>query len=402
MNKVITINLNGIAYQLEESGYDALREYLDNAARRLGNNPDKDEIIADIEQAIGDKFRAVLGANKTVVITKEVLAVIAAMGPVEDASTDGPAAGPAAAATRPAAEGAAQTDAGAGSPRPVRRLYRIHEGAMVAGVCNGLGAHFGIDPTFVRIGFVVLTFLWGAGFLVYLLMALVVPLATPPAEKAAATGAAATAQEFIRRAKAGYYEGFKTFHDKEAHRAWKRRYKEEMRGWKRNFQRSMHESARAMQENAHQWQQNWQQHGGAHPPWLFGAVFLAPILSLVLLGLAIALFYSIFTLVAHGNVFGLALPLGIPLWLGILGLLVIFHLVSWPVKAARWDCYRGGPWGHGHYGPGPLAGLVWLSLLVIFVWWLDHSVPGFHDWLQTVPDALRHAADAVREWWHNK
>ena len=42
MNKVITINLNGIAYQLEESGYDALRDYLDHAARRLGNNPDKD------------------------------------------------------------------------------------------------------------------------------------------------------------------------------------------------------------------------------------------------------------------------------------------------------------------------------------------------------------------------
>ena len=83
MNKVITINLNGVAYQLEEGGYDALRAYLDHAARRLEGNPDKDEIITDIEQAIADKFRALLGAHKTVVNTKEVTGVIAEMGPVE-------------------------------------------------------------------------------------------------------------------------------------------------------------------------------------------------------------------------------------------------------------------------------------------------------------------------------
>jgi len=42
MNRVIPINLNGNAYQLEESGYEALRAYLDHAARRLESNPDKD------------------------------------------------------------------------------------------------------------------------------------------------------------------------------------------------------------------------------------------------------------------------------------------------------------------------------------------------------------------------
>src|SRR6218665_4104289 len=89
MNKVITINLKGVAYQLEEGGYDALRAYLDLAARRLEGNPDKDEIIADIEQAIADKFRALLGAYKTVVNAKEVTGVLTEMGPVEDASGGG-------------------------------------------------------------------------------------------------------------------------------------------------------------------------------------------------------------------------------------------------------------------------------------------------------------------------
>ncbi len=51
MNKVVTINLNGTAYQLEEAGYEVLRHYLDAAVLSLANNPDKDEIVTDIEQA---------------------------------------------------------------------------------------------------------------------------------------------------------------------------------------------------------------------------------------------------------------------------------------------------------------------------------------------------------------
>ena len=45
MNKVIIINLNGNAYQLDETGYEALRAYLDDAAQRLRDNPDRAEIL---------------------------------------------------------------------------------------------------------------------------------------------------------------------------------------------------------------------------------------------------------------------------------------------------------------------------------------------------------------------
>src|SRR5580658_2963415 len=83
MNKVITINLGGTAYQLEEGGYDALRAYLETATARLQGNPDRDEILLDIERAIAEKFRALLGSYKTVVVTKEVAAVLAEMGPIE-------------------------------------------------------------------------------------------------------------------------------------------------------------------------------------------------------------------------------------------------------------------------------------------------------------------------------
>jgi phage shock protein PspC (stress-responsive transcriptional regulator) len=43
MQKVIIINLNGNAYQLDEDAYAALRIYLDNAEAQLASNPDKTE-----------------------------------------------------------------------------------------------------------------------------------------------------------------------------------------------------------------------------------------------------------------------------------------------------------------------------------------------------------------------
>ena len=76
MQKVITINLNGNAYQLEETAFGLLRVYLDGAELQLKDNPDKAEIISDLEQAIADKCNRVLGAQKTVVTTAEVKQII--------------------------------------------------------------------------------------------------------------------------------------------------------------------------------------------------------------------------------------------------------------------------------------------------------------------------------------
>jgi phage shock protein PspC (stress-responsive transcriptional regulator) len=56
-----------------------------------------------------------------------------------------------------------------------KRLYRVREGKVVAGVCAGLGAHFGIDPTLVRLAFALFTIFGGAGVLLYLVAWIVIP-----------------------------------------------------------------------------------------------------------------------------------------------------------------------------------------------------------------------------------
>jgi phage shock protein PspC (stress-responsive transcriptional regulator) len=57
----------------------------------------------------------------------------------------------------------------------IKRLERSRSDRMLAGVCGGLASYFEIHPAFYRVGFVVLTLLGGAGLLIYVAAALVMP-----------------------------------------------------------------------------------------------------------------------------------------------------------------------------------------------------------------------------------
>jgi phage shock protein PspC (stress-responsive transcriptional regulator) len=46
---------------------------------------------------------------------------------------------------------------------------------MVGGVCGGLSEYFQIDPSIMRIGWVVFTMLGGAGLLAYIICWIVIP-----------------------------------------------------------------------------------------------------------------------------------------------------------------------------------------------------------------------------------
>src|SRR5919205_2221015 len=57
----------------------------------------------------------------------------------------------------------------------VKRFERSRSDRMLAGVGGGLARYFELSPAFFRAGFVVLTLLGGAGLLIYLAAALVIP-----------------------------------------------------------------------------------------------------------------------------------------------------------------------------------------------------------------------------------
>jgi phage shock protein C len=56
-----------------------------------------------------------------------------------------------------------------------RRLYRSQTEKMVGGVCGGLAEALDIDPTIVRVAFVLLALLGGHGVLLYLILWIVMP-----------------------------------------------------------------------------------------------------------------------------------------------------------------------------------------------------------------------------------
>ncbi|MGZ4258398.1 MAG: PspC domain-containing protein [Gaiellaceae bacterium] len=57
----------------------------------------------------------------------------------------------------------------------VQRLERSTSDRKLAGVAGGLGRYFDLNPNFFRVGFLVLTLLSGAGLLIYLVAAIVMP-----------------------------------------------------------------------------------------------------------------------------------------------------------------------------------------------------------------------------------
>ena len=56
-----------------------------------------------------------------------------------------------------------------------KRLTRTENNKMICGVCAGISKYFGIDPTLIRLGFVVLTCFSGSGLLAYLIAAVIIP-----------------------------------------------------------------------------------------------------------------------------------------------------------------------------------------------------------------------------------
>ena len=369
MQKVITINLNGVAYQVDESGYAALVAYLEGADRQLTVNPDRAEIVADLEQAIGDKCRAFLSPHKTVVAAAEVDQIIKEMGPVDGDSRADTSAAP------------APAPASGESARSPKRLYRIRDGAMWEGVCTGLAAYTGIHVVFVRIAFLLLI-VWTAGFglIGYWILASSIPEAQTADDRAAAHGQPPfNAQELIDRATSNYASVADD-------RGWGRNWRSQRRAWRR-------------QRRAQRWGMGWW--GGAWSGWPppaaaasgpYGSRIVSGVMVPVL-GIAgvlwfVAFAWAVYSLVTTGQVLGEPLPDDLPTWGGVLILVMTYHLVAWPLHFAR---RRAAYSSFGGMHSAIAAGDGMMSLVVAgLLGWLGyHYIPEVREIIRTLPDVAR-------------
>ncbi|MCL2290254.1 MAG: PspC domain-containing protein [Bacteroidetes bacterium] len=176
MKKVITANIGGFCFVVEEDAYARLDHYLNSFRATISNKQDIAEIMEDIEARMAEIFHENLRSSHQVVDMKLVDRVISQLGYPEDA---------------PRVEEHRRAEP---SVKAFKRLFRDPDNTMLGGVCSGLGAYFDVDLTLVRVIFLVALFFGGLSFWVYIIMWIVVPKAHTIAEKLQMRGEAVTAE----------------------------------------------------------------------------------------------------------------------------------------------------------------------------------------------------------------
>lgn len=216
MKKVVNVSVGGRSFSLDEDAYARLLTYFDHFKARLDRDTQsaKEEVMADLENRIAELFdQGTGGASYRVVNLALVTKVVEQLG-MPDGSKE-----PEAGASSQGQSQESGTDdeyqrSGSGvdftyngaQGTSRRRLFRDLDNKTIGGVCAGLAAFLNVDLTIVRIVSLLTLLLWGTGFLVYLVLWIVVPVAKTPAEKCMMHGLEPTAENMARfsQGRSGY------------------------------------------------------------------------------------------------------------------------------------------------------------------------------------------------------
>lgn len=171
MNKIISANINGFVFQIDELAYTKLKAYLDTIRKTISDS----EVEQDIENRIAELFNARLSNGSAAIFDKDVDEVMQQIGRPEEFAAEN---------TEEGTNGQSGPAAGDNNAfRSKRRLYRDSDDKVIGGVCSGIAAYFGLDPVVIRLAFAAAFFLFGSGIILYILLMVVIPKATTPAEK---------------------------------------------------------------------------------------------------------------------------------------------------------------------------------------------------------------------------
>jgi phage shock protein PspC (stress-responsive transcriptional regulator) len=176
MNKTLTINIGGVVFNIEVDAFDRLDQYLKDIKRHFTDSEGRDEIMSDIESRIAEMFQEKVGKTKSVLILEDVERVIRIMGNPEEFAGD---------STESPKESSYSNNYSKqeymGYRR--RRVYRDADNRVIGGVCSGIANYFDIDPLWLRLALGISFFIFGSGFLLYLILWIAIPEAKTTAEK---------------------------------------------------------------------------------------------------------------------------------------------------------------------------------------------------------------------------
>jgi len=194
MKKTVNINLAGTFFHIDEDAFGKLQRYLAAIKKSLTEPQGSDEIMRDIEARIAELFSEKIETTAQVISLKELDEVIAVMGQPEDYSVD---------------EELFEEDSQAYSrPRPsasYKQLFRDIDNKFVSGVSSGLGHYLKIDAIWVRLIWILLTFLTsGIAIPIYILFWILVPAAVTTSDKLRMVGEPVNISNIEKKFKEGY------------------------------------------------------------------------------------------------------------------------------------------------------------------------------------------------------
>lgn len=183
MNKILNINLGGMPFTIDIDAYANLETYLNTIQSHFSNSEGCEEIILDIEIRMGELFQeSMKGSN--IISNRELDEVIAIMGTPEDFGAETMTAEDEDSHNHTRHSYTEKQNA----KNANRRLYRDGDDKVIAGLCAGISAYFGIsDPMWVRLAFVLLV-ISGISPLLYILLWVIVPTAKTASDKLAMRG----------------------------------------------------------------------------------------------------------------------------------------------------------------------------------------------------------------------
>ncbi len=175
MKKTVTANVSGIIFHIDEDAYDKLSRYLDSLRKHFSSEEGGEEILSDIESRIAEMLQSKISSRKEVITLADVSDVIFQLGEPFEIGQE-------------AAEPDAEPKKEQKHETSAKKLFRDHENSIIGGVAAGIAAYFNIDVVWVRIAFVITTFFWGFGPIVYLILWIVVPKAITTADRLSMKG----------------------------------------------------------------------------------------------------------------------------------------------------------------------------------------------------------------------
>ncbi len=170
MNKTININLDGLAFKIEEEAFERLNTYLDTIKQRLGNNEEAQEVIADIEARIAELFQyKCQGCTIQLADVEEIIHTIGEPAEIIDEDEN---------SEHDNEQKSTYDHSGSQAYVGKKSLYRDPDDRFLGGVCAGLGAYFDVDPLVFRI-IAVVSAIASAGitFLIYIILWIAMPKA---------------------------------------------------------------------------------------------------------------------------------------------------------------------------------------------------------------------------------